>query len=258
MLPTLKTEWLFYFDTLLSTGSFSAAAELLAISPQNLRHNIRQLEQALETELIDRTQKNTPTPAGLRFGVQARELLQEFQAFKNDFQQSQKKRVLGCLLPHSPYLHLLKQKPPNHLFDYDLITGFETQAQILEALLSERIEIGVLQTPLRHQALKTTRVACSGWILGAQQGAADWRELGYICYHQRNELHDLFWPEQDFPRRLVAETSSLDLAKSLCIQGFGALYLPDSLAWVEVQTGLLFELAQAPFQLPPLYLAERK
>lgn len=258
MLPEIKTEWLLYFETLLALGSFAQAADQLAISPQNLRHNIKQLESALQTPLLDRSRPGqlALTPAGELFLTQNRELLQELQGLKDDFLPPAQ-RILGCLLRYTPYTCLLDKQAGIELFDFDLVTGFNTQEQVLEALLGKRIEAGFLQDPLAHPDFSCQRLPVTGSIWGATPQSLPWSELKFIRYLALDQPYDLFWPEAEYPREVIAESSSLDMVKVLSAKGLGAVYLPDSLTEPEVSAGLLTRQTQAPFKLPPLYFVRR-
>lgn len=254
MLPPYKTEWLIYFHCLIEKGAFAEAAESLAISPQNLRHNIKQLETALGAPLLERGSARglTLTPAGELFTRQSRELLQLLDGLKRDFSPPQR-RTLGCLLRYTPYLSLLDSAQGLNLFDYDLVTGFNRTEQVREALLNQRIEAGFLSEPLKESGFSCRRLQITGRIWGAAPDTRPWPELDYIRYHGLDQPQDLFWPEADYPREVVAESSSLEVVKALCMLGQGVLYLPDSLAHPEAGGGLLQPLAEAPFRLPPLY-----
>lgn len=255
----LKTEWLIYFHTLVEHGSFKQAAATLAISTQNLRHNIRQLEQALGLQLIARTRQNALTAAGQSFYQHAQDLLQDLLALKQDFQHQPRQKILGCTLRYTPYLQLLPGwEPGRSVLDFDLVTGFQTDSQLLEALLSQQIDAAITREAVLHSDLSCQKMQDQGLILEASPRTrpVPWSELQYISYHHQEQFQDIFWPTRH-PRQTIARCSSLELAKTLCMQGFGALYLPASLAQPESGLGLLHRTSEAPFSLPPMYFVTR-
>ncbi|PNS09871.1 LysR family transcriptional regulator, partial [Mixta theicola] len=65
-MANLNLDYLATFRLVVSRGSFSGAAEALSLSQPAVSLQIRQLEQALQVRLIERTSRGVrPTPAGL-------------------------------------------------------------------------------------------------------------------------------------------------------------------------------------------------
>ncbi len=77
--PTLKQ--LQYFLALTETGHFGRAAERCFVSQSAFSNAIRELEGALETQLVDRTNRNvTITAMGQEIAVQARLVIRDVDA----------------------------------------------------------------------------------------------------------------------------------------------------------------------------------
>lgn len=80
----LTPEALAMMDTIARTGSFAAAAREMGKVPSALTYSVRQLEDALDVLLFDRSSRQAQlTPAGTELLVEGRRLLQEMEAVAN-------------------------------------------------------------------------------------------------------------------------------------------------------------------------------
>jgi len=80
----LTPDALMMMDAIARTGSFAAAARELGKVPSALTYNVRQLEEALDVLLFDRSSRQAqPTAAGLELLHEGRRLLQEMEAVAN-------------------------------------------------------------------------------------------------------------------------------------------------------------------------------
>ncbi len=80
----LTPDALMMMEAIARTGSFAAAARELGKVPSALTYNVRQLEEALDVLLFDRSSRQAqPTAAGLELLHEGRRLLQEMQAVAN-------------------------------------------------------------------------------------------------------------------------------------------------------------------------------
>ena len=80
----LTPEALSMMDTIARTGSFAAAARELGKVPSALTYSVRQLEDALDALLFDRSSRQAQlTPAGAELLHEGRRLLQEMDAVAN-------------------------------------------------------------------------------------------------------------------------------------------------------------------------------
>lgn len=80
----LTPEALAMMDTIARTGSFAAAAREMGKVPSALTYSVRQLEDALDVLLFDRSSRQAQlTPAGTELLVEGRRLLQEMDAVAN-------------------------------------------------------------------------------------------------------------------------------------------------------------------------------
>ena len=84
----LTPEALMMIDTIARTGSFAAAARELGKVPSALTYNVRQLEDALDVLLFDRSSRQAQlTAAGTELLHEGRRLLQELEAVANRVQR---------------------------------------------------------------------------------------------------------------------------------------------------------------------------
>ncbi|HNG82348.1 MAG TPA: LysR family transcriptional regulator, partial [Burkholderiaceae bacterium] len=80
----LTPEALAMVDTIARTGSFAAAARELGKVPSALTYSVRQLEEALDVLLFDRSSRQAQlTAAGTELLHEGRRLLQEMDAVAN-------------------------------------------------------------------------------------------------------------------------------------------------------------------------------
>ncbi|MFM7847832.1 MAG: LysR family transcriptional regulator [Rubrivivax sp.] len=80
----LTPDALMMMDAIARTGSFAAAARELGKVPSALTYNVRQLEEALDVLLFDRSSRQAqPTAAGRELLHEGRRLLQEMEAVAN-------------------------------------------------------------------------------------------------------------------------------------------------------------------------------
>ena len=92
----LTPEALAMLDTIASTGSFAAAARALNVVPSALTYRVRQLEDALDVLLFDRSSRQAHlTTAGAELLREGECLLQDIDAIANRV-----KRVATGWEPH--------------------------------------------------------------------------------------------------------------------------------------------------------------
>src|SRR3989339_27179 len=80
----LTPEALAMLQTIASTGSFAAAARVLGMVPSALTYRVRQLEDALDVLLFDRSSRRAlPTVAGQELLRESERLLEDLEAVAN-------------------------------------------------------------------------------------------------------------------------------------------------------------------------------
>jgi DNA-binding transcriptional LysR family regulator len=80
----LTPDTLAMLQVIARTGSFAAAARAMNLVPSALTYRVRQIEEALDVLLFDRSSRNAqPTPAGLELLREGGRLLEELDAIAN-------------------------------------------------------------------------------------------------------------------------------------------------------------------------------
>jgi LysR family hydrogen peroxide-inducible transcriptional activator len=149
----MTVQQLYYFSAVVSQGSFQQAAAHCHITQPALSMLIRKLEQELEIDLLDRSvQPIVPTAAGKKLLEQARLVLREMQRFGELAQeirgeQSGELRV-GIIPTLAPYLLPLMLEKFSKTFPHvQLVVNEMTSAAIVDSILHEKIDCGLLATP---------------------------------------------------------------------------------------------------------------
>lgn len=130
-------------------GSFAAAARTLGLVPSALTYRVRQIEEALDVLLFDRSSRQArPTPAGTELLREGQRLLQDIDAVAHrvrrvatGWEPQLTIAIDGVISPHT-ILELVQAfyelKPPTHLKLRDeILTG------TLEALTSGRADLAI-------------------------------------------------------------------------------------------------------------------
>ncbi|SHK29009.1 hydrogen peroxide-inducible genes activator [Rhodothermus profundi] len=143
---------------------FGRAAEHCHVSQPTLSMQLQKLEEELGVQLFDRSRKPIlPTPIGERVLAQARVILREcerlYELVRENQETVQGTLKLGVIPTLSPYLMplvtpLLQDQYPELTVQVDELTT----EQILEALITDRIDAGLIATEedrpgLRRKAL---------------------------------------------------------------------------------------------------------
>ena len=138
----LTPDTLAMLQTIASTGSFAAAARALNMVPSALTYRVRQVEDALDVLLFDRSSRQAkPTAAGLELLRESERLLQDLDAVANRVKrvatgwEPQFTIAVDSIIAKATLMELcdsfLVQSPPTHIRLRD-----ETLSGTLEALTS--------------------------------------------------------------------------------------------------------------------------
>lgn len=113
-------------DTIARTGSFASAARELGKVPSALTYNVRQLEEALDVLLFDRSSRQARlTPAGQELVLEGRRLLTQMDAVANRVQrvasgwETQLTIAIDGIVSHGPVFDMIEafqaMSPPTRL-----------------------------------------------------------------------------------------------------------------------------------------------
>ena len=145
----LTPEALAMLQTVADTGSFAAAARALNLVPSALSYRVRQVEDALDVLLFDRSARQArPTPAGIELLREAPRLLGEFDAVANRVKrvatgwEPQLTLAVDSVIARDPLLDMVGAffalEPPTRLKLRD-----ETLLGTIEALTSGEADLAI-------------------------------------------------------------------------------------------------------------------
>lgn len=163
-MTTLNLGYLATFRLVIQRGSFSAAADLLGISQPAVSLQIRQLEQSLQTRLVERTGRGIkPTAAGqalLVHGERIQQAVDEAIRSVSEFSHDVSGTItLGtgataCIHLLPPLLQQLGRDYP--LLRVGVTTG--NTLDIVRAIEENRLDMGLVTLPVSGRALDVTPV----------------------------------------------------------------------------------------------------
>jgi DNA-binding transcriptional LysR family regulator len=145
----LTPDSLAMLQTIASTGSFAAAARALDMVPSALTYRVRQVEDALDVLLFDRSSRQAkPTEAGLELLSEAERLLEDLDAVANRVKrvatgwEPQFTIAVDSIIAKATVMELcdsfLAQNPPTRIRLRD-----ETLSGTLEALTSGQADLAL-------------------------------------------------------------------------------------------------------------------
>ncbi|MDT8991390.1 LysR family transcriptional regulator [Curvibacter sp. APW13] len=161
----LTPDALSMLQTIAATGSFAAAARELGLVPSTLTYRVRQIEDALDVLLYDRSSRQAKlTPAGAELLREGTRLLQEIDAVANRVKrvatgwESQLTLAVDTIISKATIMELcdafFSQKPPTRIRIRE-----ETLSGTLEALTSGQADMAIGVTPDgSHTATIQTKV----------------------------------------------------------------------------------------------------
>lgn len=138
---SLSPESLSLLVSIAREGSFAAAARAQAIVPSALTYRVRQIEDALDVLLFDRSSRNAkPTPAGLELLREAERLLLDSEGVANRIKriatgwESQLTIAVDGALNRAPLLDLCE-----HFFTLNAPTRLRLKTEVLSGTLETLI-----------------------------------------------------------------------------------------------------------------------
>ena len=174
-MTTLNLGYLATFRLVIQRGSFSAAADVLGISQPAVSLQIRQLEQFLQTRLMERTGRGIKATAagqallvhGERIEQAVDETLRSVRAFNHDVSGT---ITLGtgataCIHLLPPLLQQLRSDYP--LLRVGVTTG--NTLDIVRAIEENRLDMGLVTLPVSGRALDVMPVMDEEFVFIASQ-----------------------------------------------------------------------------------------
>lgn len=250
-----------YFVAVAEHGGLTAGARALGMSQPALTAAMKELERALDTTLFVRTSRGvTLTRSGETLLVHARGILRaagEVKSAIDDLEHEPRGRfVLGCHESLGAYFlpgFLPRFFEAHPAIEVALWNG--NSKNVLEAVVDRRIDVGIVVNPSPHPdcvivPLFSDRVGLiASAALRAKRADEPLRLLDEMPLVYVPVLSQVQWilsrlPETTTPRRHLT-CSSMELVKSLVIDGAGVGILPRRVAGHGVPAGTLVDLSDA-------------
>lgn len=253
-------EWLRQFVTLAECGNFTQAARQLYITQQGLSHNLSRLEAWFGQPLVVRQRRYQGlTPAGAALLPKARYCLQSF------FSVQRWARSLSQFEQDSLELRIAQTTEWN----FDLLTlatidafrrsypGVQVKVrtimpyEIETALKSGELDL-VLGLPSRPgpNVRRDFLAQVPYLIVAASSMSQHWTQMAYIApvYHPAQPIQSRGSFEQEYHLAVAMLAPSIDVAIQLCLQGLGAMYVPQLSVSEYLRSGALRIVAPSPSQ----------
>lgn len=256
------------FVSVVDEGSFSTAALRMGISRSLCSKHVADLEAHLGVRLLTRTtRKVTPTPMGLSYSRDLREVLARLDAATESVKAASG-NLSGTLKIGSPIFYTLKVLQP-HLLDF-MERHRDVQLQIVlddgaSDIIGDGfdavIRIGNLKdSTLYARKLHTVRimlVAAPDYLdrNGPPERPADL--LRHDCLHYTNLPGNLTWPLRRGSRTIRQPvrpsffSNNTELLHSMAVNGRGLALLPEFIIRDDVEAGRLVIL-MPEYALPDL------
>lgn len=253
----INPDWLKYLVLLAETHNFHSAAERLHITPQALSKAIAALEAHYGLRLVERDHRvRGLTPAGESLVEEAVTLLAQLESTERRMAEWRHGEPQGpikiagvdvwnnYLLPDM-FAKLLKRFPQIRPQIFNMLPQ-----EVEQWVTAGEVDIGVLLTPPTHPGLEWKEGLHSPYVIAGKPGSeAPWQELGFIVprfFRRQVPMSMDGWPEQAFPRRIVAEVEMLETAIHLCEAGVGVAFMPELAIRAQLASGTLAVVAEAP------------
>ena len=257
-MANLNLDHLATFRLVVSRGSFSGAAEALGLSQPAVSLQIRQLEQALQVRLIERTSRGVrPTPAGLTLVEHSMKIDAVVStAVESVCQHSDEitgtvtvgTGATACIHLLPPLLQQLRQAHP--LLKVDVRTG--NTSDIVRGVEENRIDIGLVTLPAAGKNLSIIPLGTDEFVVimekdASEQSAKIWTPgallpLPLIIFEPGSgtrALIDQWFRETGHIACPVMELGSIEAIKRMVRAGLGYSIVPRmSVACIEERSGL--------------------
>lgn len=238
-------------------GSVSAAAKALGLTQPAVTKQIRALEAALESGLVERAGRGVRlTPAGTllaEYGRRSAAVLSEFQQVLGELQQGKSgKLLIGAgvttsvlLLPG--WLRELGRRFPG--IDVSVRTG--TSRDVEAWVAAAEVDLGFITSEPRRGELVARPVFEEEIVLvvapsAARRERARLDELPLILFPRSTGFRSYLeqrWLERGLSLQVKMETDSVEAIKSFVAVGLGASFLPLSTVEDELRRGVLARVA---------------
>ena len=243
-MTTLNLGYLATFRLVIQRGSFSAAADALGISQPAVSLQIRQLEQFLQTRLVERTGRGIKATAagqallahGERIQQAVDAAIRSVSAFSHDVSGT---ITLGtgataCIHLQPPLLEKLRQDYP--LLSVGVTTG--NTLDIVRAIEENRLDMGLVTLPVSGRALDVMPVMDEEFVfIASREQQAAFRDFTPAVLHVHpliafescsgtRALIDGWFAAQGLAIAPVMQLGSIEAIKRMVRAGLGYSIVP--------------------------------
>ncbi|WP_318364710.1 LysR family transcriptional regulator [Enterobacter sp.] len=241
----LNLDHLTTFRLVISRGTFSGAAEALGLSQPAVSLQIRQLEQALQVRLIERTSRGIkPTPAGItlcehciKIDAAVGAAVESVSLHSDDITGTvtMGTGATACIHLLPPLLQELRQTHP--LLKVDVRTG--NTSDIVRGVEENRIDIGLVTLPAAGKCLSITPLGTEEFVIILEKDPAeqnikplsadDLLSLPLIVFEPGSgtrSLIDEWFRDAGQVARPVMELGSIEAIKRMVRAGLGYSIVP--------------------------------
>lgn len=241
----LNLDHLTTFRLVISRGTFSGAAEALGLSQPAVSLQIRQLEQALQVRLIERTSRGIkPTPAGItlcehciKIDAAVGAAVESVSLHSDDITGTVTvgTGATACIHLLPPLLQELRQTHP--LLKVDVRTG--NTSDIVRGVEENRIDIGLVTLPAAGKCLSVTPLGTEEFVIILEKDPAeqnikalsadDLLSLPLIVFEPGSgtrSLIDGWFRDAGQVARPVMELGSIEAIKRMVRAGLGYSIVP--------------------------------
>jgi len=262
MLPT-PTE-LEYFAETFRTKHISKAAIRLGVTQPTLTQSLQKLEEKLGSKLFHRTRQGLiPTEEGSLFFVKAHTLLDSWREVSEGVQVSrteiQGRFRVGCHQSVGAYtlpslLKNINESAPR--IELSLIHDFSRK--VTEGIISYQIDLGYVVNPMKHPDLVLKKIGDDRVMFWKKRGLSQIPKRIFADVDQAQIEGRLGKAYKGFFKDWgLAQSSSLELIRTLTLSGQGIGILPERVAKADGAALVVYD-ESLPIRKDEIYLAYRK
>lgn len=243
-----------YFVQIADDGSITRTAQRLGIAQPALTRHVKQLESELDTQLLMRLPRGVRlTTSGRDFLEHARKIMAEVSRAKEHIHSVARtprgKVVVGTSPTLAPLLLpgcVARARQQCPMVTLKVMEGFSPQ--LLDALLTGRLDVAVMTNPPRAPALSLTPLISEPLVVfgppGARSGArsfslAELSRTPMVMTVGMRAIVDGQLASFGTGLRIEAEVDSVEAMRRLLVSGVGMTVMPVSTFHAEVRAGRL-------------------
>lgn len=256
----VNPDWLRYFVALADAGGFAAAAERLDVTSQAVSKAIAGLEDRYRVRLVERDQRvRGLTPAGESLLAEARTILARMEDLDRQMAGWKERAIAGPVaIGTAGFWHdhvlppivaaLQKRHPRIRPRIHDMLPE-----DVERWTADGELDLGFLpRPPSRPELVAVEALTTPLLIVSAPGPKRPWHELGWIVprFFKRDLGVSLDnWPDDRYPRQIVAEIEMLSTAIQFAEAGVGAGFLPELAIRGRLAAGTLAVVADPPVEV---------